>query len=166
MATRPLAVRILEQRKIAHTVHVFDSAVRDAAEVARRTGFPAERVYKTLVVEEDPPKGKPRLIMVPSDRSLDLKAVAAALGLKKARMASHRDAERYTGLQVGGISALALLDRGFGLYIDAACQAQDRVLVSAGQRGMDVELATADLLALTGARPLTGCTLPTSGRTS
>ncbi len=159
MAAKPLAVRLLEQRKVPHELFAFDSAIRSAEEVARVTGMPAAAVYKTLVVEEDPPKGNPRLFMAPSDSALDLKALAAALGLKKLRMASHRDAERHTGLQVGGISALALLGKGFPVYIDAACQDLDFILVSAGQRGLDVRLAVSDLLALTGANPLRGATI-------
>ncbi len=147
---KPLAVRILEQRRIPHEVVSFDAAVRDAVEVARATGHPAASVYKTLVVEEDPPRGKPHLVMAPSDSELNLKALAASLGLKKLRMASHRDAERYTGLQVGGISALALIGKGFSCHIDARCETLEHILVSAGQRGMDVRLAVADLIALTG----------------
>lgn len=149
---------MLEQRKIPHEVFAFDDAIRSAEEVARVTGMPPGHVYKTLVIEEEPPKGKPRLFMVPSDNEVDLKALAAALGVKKVRMASHRDAERYTGLQVGGISALALLGKGFPVLIDARCAGLGQVLVSAGQRGMDVRLAVSDLLALTGARAVDGCT--------
>jgi Cys-tRNA(Pro)/Cys-tRNA(Cys) deacylase len=158
MAAKPLAIRLLEQRKIPHQVFAFDAAIRDAAEVARVTAMPPEAVYKTLVVEEDPPKGKPRLFLVPSDSEVDLKALASALGLKKVRMASHRDAERATGLQVGGISALALTGKGFAVYIDTRAGSLEQILVSACVRGMDVQLAVADLIALTGAVPITGCT--------
>jgi Cys-tRNA(Pro)/Cys-tRNA(Cys) deacylase len=153
---KPLAVRLLEQRKIPHEVFAFDDSIRSAAEVARATGMPPEAVYKTLVLEQDPPRGKPYLVMMPADSEIDLKAFAAALGLKKARMASHRDAERYTGLQVGGISALALLGKGFPVYIGSRAADLGQVLVSAGQRGMDVRLAVPDLVALTGARLLGG----------
>ncbi|MBI5947094.1 MAG: aminoacyl-tRNA deacylase [Chloroflexi bacterium] len=152
MATKPLAVRLLEQRKIAHEVFAFDPAIRDAGEVAAVTGHSPAEVYKTLVVEHDPPKGKPLLVMAPSDTEVDLKVLAAAVGAKKLRMASHRDAEQATGLQVGGISALALLDRRFPAYIDARAVALTHLLVSAGQRGFDVRLSLADLLALTGAQ--------------
>jgi len=153
---KPLVVRMLEQRKVAHEVFAFDATIRDATKVAEQTGMPPETVYKTLVVELDPPKGKPMLVMMPSGAELDLKALAAALGAKKLRMASHADAERHTGLQVGGISALALLGKAFAVYIDGRAEALDQILVSAGQRGYDVRLAVRDLLALTGARPLAG----------
>ena len=154
MASRPLAVRLLEQRGIAHEVFAFDASIRSADDVARATGVPPSAVYKTLVVEQDPPKGKPYLVMMPSVSEIDLKVLAAALGVKKLRMASHRDAERHTGLQVGGISPLALLDRRLPTLIDERALAEDRVLVSAGQRGMDVSISVSDLIALTGARPV------------
>lgn len=151
MRPKPVAVRLLEQRKIAHEIYAFDEGIRSAVMVAEATGVPPHAVYKTLVVERDPPRGKPYLLMMPSDSEVDLKRLAAALGVKKIRMASHRDAERQTGLQVGGISALALLNRGFAAYIDASAQALSDVLVSAGVRGTDVKLSVADLVALTGA---------------
>ncbi len=154
---KPLAIRLLEQRGIAHDVFAFDPAIRDAAEVARVTGMPPAAVYKTLVIEEDPPKGKPRLFLVPSDSEVDLKAFAAGLGLKKAQMAPHRDAERHTGLQVGGISALALTGKGFAVYIDARAASLEQLLVSAGVRGMDVRVGYVDLVAVTSAVTLAGC---------
>jgi Cys-tRNA(Pro)/Cys-tRNA(Cys) deacylase len=147
---------MLEQRKIAHEVFAFDRAIRSAEEVARATGMAPHEVYKTLVVEHDPPKGKPNLVMMPAGSELDLKALAAAIGTKKLRMATHTDAERLTGLQVGGISALALLGKGFPVSIDARATELSHILVSAGQRGLDVRLAVPDLLALTSARPLAG----------
>jgi len=151
-AQKPLAIRMLEQRKIAHTVFVFDDSIRSAAEVARQTGMPPHQVLKTLVVELDPPKAKPYLVMMPSDREIDLKMLARSIGVKSLRMATHADAERHTGLKVGGISALALLGKGFTVLIDERAAALAEVLVSAGQRGYDVRLATKDLLTLTGAK--------------
>ena len=152
--TKPLAVRMLEQRKIAHEVLAFDDAIRSANGVALHTGIAPELVYKTLVLEQDPPKGKPYLLMMPATAEVDLKRTAAALGVKKLRMATHRDAERQTGLQVGGISALALIGRGLPVYIDSAALGHAQILVSAGQRGFDVRLSVKDLLALTGAQPI------------
>lgn len=147
---------MLVQRKIPHELFEFDPSIRSAAEVAQATGVPPNEVYKTLVVEQDPPKGKPYLVMMPADSELNLKALAAAIGVKKLRMASHADAERHTGLQVGGISALALLGRGFPAYIDARATELPKILVSEGQRGFDVRIAVQDLLALTAATPVEG----------
>lgn len=143
---------MLEARGIPHRVVSFDPAIRSAQAVAAATGIAAEAVYKTLVVEEEPPRGKPLLVMVPADDEIDLKALAAALGLKRLRMASHQQAERQTGLKVGGISALALIGKGFRVFIDARAAALPEVTVSAGQRGFDVALTVDDLVALTGAR--------------
>lgn len=151
---KPLAIRMLEQKRIAHVVFTFDDSIRSADGVAAHTGIAPELVYKTLVLEQDPPKGKPYLLMMPATAEVDLKRTAAALGVKKLRMASHRDAERYTGLQVGGISALALPGRGFPVFIEEEALAHPEILVSAGQRGWDVRLAVTDLLALTGAKPV------------
>jgi Cys-tRNA(Pro)/Cys-tRNA(Cys) deacylase len=155
--TKPLAIRMLEQKGIAHEVFQFDDAIRSAQEVARVSGVPPEQVLKTLVVEHDPPAGKPLLVMMPSLLEVDLKVLAGSIGAKKLRMASHRDAERYTGLLVGGISALALRDKGFPVFIEETAELFDEVLVSAGQRGYDVRLALGDLQSLTGARSIRAC---------
>ena len=154
---KPMAVRMLEQKKVPHEVFEFDDAIRSAQEVARVTGMPPEQVLKTLVVEQEPPKGKPFLVMMPSSLEIDLKVLASSLGLKKLAMASHRDAERYTGLQVGGISALALIGKGFGVLVEETATLFDEVLVSAGQRGFDVRIATAALIELTGAISVRAC---------
>lgn len=150
--SKPLAVRVLEQLKIAHEVFAFDAAIRSAEEVARVSGVPPARVLKTLVIEQDLPRGRPYLLMMPSNLEVELRVLAADLGVKKLRMAAHRDAERHTGLQVGGISALALLGKGFAVLIERSALEHHGVLVSAGQRGMDVRMRVADLVAVTGAR--------------
>ncbi|GMV84655.1 MAG: Cys-tRNA(Pro)/Cys-tRNA(Cys) deacylase [Dehalococcoidia bacterium] len=151
---KPLVIRMLEQKRIPHQVFEFDDAIRSAQEVARVTGTPPGQVLKTLVVEQEPPRGKPFLVLMPSPMEIDLKVLAQSLGLKKLRMASHRDAEAQTGLKVGGISALALPGKGFPVLIEETAALSGDVLVSAGQRGWDVRLRMADLLELTGARPV------------
>ncbi|HNO66466.1 MAG TPA: YbaK/EbsC family protein [Tepidiformaceae bacterium] len=156
-AQKPMAIRMLEQKRVPHEVFAFDDAIRSAQEVARVTGIPPGQVLKTLVVEQEPPKGKPFLVMMPAEFEIDLKVLAASLGVKKLGMASHRDAEKYTGLQVGGISALALIGKGFPVLLEETATLFDEVLVSAGQRGYDVRLSVADLVSLTGARPIRAC---------
>lgn len=153
-SAKPLAIRMLERKKIPHEVFEFDSSIRSAQEVARVTGVSPDQVLKTLVVELDPPKGRPYLVMMPSSLEIDLKVLAASLAVKKLHMASHRDAEQHTGLKVGGISALALIGRGFPVLIEESAQLFDEVLVSAGERGYDVRLGLVDLLELAGARPV------------
>lgn len=153
-APKTLAMRRLEAAGIGYDAHAYPSALRDAAEVAAALGVPAAVVFKTLVVVR--PAGRPILAIVAADRQLDLKRLAAALGEKRLQLASHADAERLTGLQVGGISALAVRPGAFDVVIDAAAGAGERMFVSAGQRGLNLALAPADLARATGARWVEG----------
>ena len=151
------SMRLLESRKIAYTAKTYDASgeFHSAPEAAELIGAPADQVYKTLVILREPPKsGKPILVMIPSPREVDLKLLARSLGEKKLRMASQNEAETLTGLQVGGISALALLNRGFEIYIDEPALALDQIHISAGQRGVDLQLAVRDLVALTRAKAI------------
>ena len=146
------AMRVLEGQGAAYDVIAFPDTIHDAQEVAAYAGLPADHVYKTLVARVDNPRARPMLIMVAADRSLDLKKLASVVGEKKAHMATHADAEKLTGLKVGGISALALLNRGFSIYLDAAAEGLDFITVSAGQRGLNLKLSAADLVRITGAQ--------------
>ncbi|RME41928.1 MAG: aminoacyl-tRNA deacylase [Caldilineae bacterium] len=146
------STRLLAKRNIPFQIHSFPDTIHSAVGVAEAVGKPPAMVYKTLVVLRTTPRAKPMLVMVAGDRELNLKKVAAAVGEKKVRMASRREAERLTGLKVGGISALALLNRGFDIFIDRPAQELKTVLVSAGRRGVNVELAVQDLVSVTGAR--------------
>jgi len=152
MAPKPPAARILDQLGITYELVEFDAAVRSASAIADLRGVDGKTVFKTLVVQEEPPGRKPYLVMIPSTKEADLRALARALGVKKVRMASHSEAERLTALQVGGISAIALRGKRWPVYIDEDARLLTEVLVSGGQRGTDVQLAVADLLRATGAR--------------
>lgn len=144
------AMRALDTRKIPYQVFTFSPDIHSAAGVAEAVGLPPLQVYKTLVVLRS--QGKPMLIMIAGDRELDLKRVAKAAGEKKVRMASHKEAEALTGLQVGGISALALLNRPFEVFIDRPATDVSHLLVSAGKRGINLRLAVPDLIRVTRAR--------------
>lgn len=150
MAEKTLAIRFLGGKKVAFEVHEYPASERDAVIVAEEMGVPAEQVFKTLVVLR-PPK-KPMLVMVPADKQLDLKKLAKAVGEKKVKMASHSEAESLTGLQVGGISALALVNKGFAMFLDKSAESFNQIYISAGQRGLDIKLAVKDLVKLTQAR--------------
>lgn len=150
MAEKTLAMKLLEGKKIAYEVHEYPASERDAVIVAQEMGVPARQVFKTLVVLR-PPK-KPMLVMIPADRQLDLKKLAKAVGEKKVKMAGHSEAESLTGLQVGGISALALMNKGFSMFLDKSAESFAQIYVSAGQRGLDIHLAVKDLVKLTRAR--------------
>lgn len=147
---KTLAMKLLEGKKAPYTVLSYPPTLRDAAAIAAELGLPPEQVYKTLVALR-PPR-KPLLVMLPAHRQLDLKKLARALGEKKVALATQREAEALTGLQVGGISALALLNKGFANFIDISAHDQTEIVVSAGERGLQIRLATADLIRLTGAR--------------
>ena len=146
------SIRLLTKQKIDFQVHQFPDTIHDATEVAAYLEKPPQQVYKTLVVLRDRPKTKTMLVMIQASAQLDLKKLAKAIQEKKVRMASHAQAESLTGLKVGGISALALLNKGFDTYIDEAAQALDRILVSAGQRGINLELPQKSLVKITKAR--------------
>ncbi len=146
------AMRVLDARKVHYDVVTFSPEIHSAEGVARVLGLSAQEVYKTLVVLRT--QGKPMLVMIAGDRELDLKRVAAAVGEKKVVMAAHREAEVLTGLQVGGISALALLGRPFDVFIDRPALAWSHIYVSAGRRGVNLRLAVDALIRVTQARPI------------
>ncbi len=153
------SMRLLESRKIPYATTTYDASgeFHSATDAAQLIGAPVESVYKTLVVLREPPKsGKPILVMIASHREVDLKWLAKSVGdvKRKLRMATQREAESLTGLQVGGISALALLSRGFEICIDEPALALDQIHISAGQRGIDLQLAVKDLITLTRAKPV------------
>ena len=147
---RTNSMRLLESRRVPYTAHYFSPDIHSADGVAEALSVPAAQVFKTLVAL--PQRGKPLLAIVPGDRELDLKALAKAAGDKKVHMATQKEAEALTGLQVGGISALALLDKGFRVFLDASAEGFDTILVSAGERGINLQLPVADLVRLTRAR--------------
>ena len=146
--------RLLDSKKITYQLHLYDydAGIESAVQVAEAIGLPAAQVFKTLVALPDQPNRKPMLIIIPGPDTLDLKALAKATNLKKAKMASHAEAESLTGLQTGGISPLALINKGFDVYLSDQAQAFDTIAVSAGQRGANVQLNVKDLVKLTNAR--------------
>jgi len=149
------SMRLLEQQKIAYIAREFPTSIHSADGVADYFELPHEIVYKTLVVLTN--AKKPCLVMVAGNHALNLKALAKTIGQKKAQMAAHKEAERLTGLQTGGISALALSHKNYPVYIDESVLQLEQVLVSAGKRGVNVELAVADLMNITKAKAV-ACT--------
>jgi len=143
--------RMLEAKKVPFKAYELPSEKLGALETARILGVPLELVYKTIVVLREG-KGKPILAVIPGTGEVDLKAMAKALGEKKLRLPSEREAEQLTGLQAGGISPLALINKGFQVVIDAAAQSQVEIHVSGGQRGLNISLPVKALAQLTNAR--------------
>ena len=145
------AVVALERAGVKYTLHEYEhdpAAAAYGTEAVEKLGLDPARVFKTLVASVD---GKLAVALVPVASSLDLKALAAALGGKRAAMAELADAERATGYVAGGISPLGQRKR-LPSVLDASAEDWETVYVSAGRRGLQLELAPADLRRLSGAR--------------
>jgi Cys-tRNA(Pro)/Cys-tRNA(Cys) deacylase len=143
------ATALLKKQKVTHRVHEYRHDPRAESyggEAVEALGIAPERCFKTLVAEVD---GALVVGVVPVTGSLDLKALAAAVGGKRAAMADPAAAERATGYVRGGISPLGQRKR-LPVVLDASAQEHETVYVSAGRRGLEVELTAADLLRLTG----------------
>jgi Cys-tRNA(Pro)/Cys-tRNA(Cys) deacylase len=152
MASRETpATRAARHAGISFAVHEYrhDPSARSyGLEAAEALGLPAARVLKTLVVQLD--GGALAVCCAPVDAEVDLKAVAAAAGAKRAVLAEAADAERATGYVVGGISPLGQR-RQLATIVDASALGNETIFVSAGRRGLEIELAPADLVRLTDA---------------
>ncbi len=153
MTIKTNVTRLLDSRKIQYETNEYDgSTFHSADEVAALIGVAVEHVYKTIVVLREEKGKKPFLVMVAADREIDLRKLAASLGEKKLKVAKHDEAEALTGLQVGGISALALLSKPFEPCLDRTALAHTHIHISGGQRGLDVKIAVPDLIQLTKAK--------------
>jgi len=139
------ATALLVKLGITHAVHAYDHDPRRGGyglEASDALGIPPERVFKTLVAEVD---GVLTVGVVPVAGHLDLKALAAAAGGKKARLADAQAAERASGYVLGGISPLGQRKR-MPVVIDSAALHFDTIFCSGGRRGLEIELAPADLV--------------------
>ena len=144
-ATR--ATKALEQAGVAFTVLTYDydpDAERVGLQAAEAMGEPPERVLKTLMALVD---GKPVCVIVPSDREVSMKKLAAAFGGKAAQMMKPADAERITGYKVGGISPFGQM-KPPRVAIESASMAHDHVTMNGGQRGLQVRLSPRDAAAV------------------
>jgi Cys-tRNA(Pro)/Cys-tRNA(Cys) deacylase len=143
--------RLLQARKIEFTAFELSAEKHGAEETARLLGIDPAIVYKTIVVLREKP-GKAVLAVIPGPHEVDLKLLAAALGEKRMRLPTQREAEQLTGLQAGGISPLALINKGFQVVIDEAARQHGLIHISGGQRGLNIRLPVAALVQLTNAR--------------
>ena len=143
--------RMLDSRKIPYTAYELPPEKLGALETARLLNVEPATVYKTIVVTRDQPK-KPLLVVIPGPNRVDLKMLAASLGEKKVHLSTEREAEELTGLQAGGISPLALRNKGFQVVLDDSAREQAEIHVSGGQRGLNIRLPVEALIRLTNAR--------------
>ena len=149
--------RFLDAHKVSYTAFETPPEKLGALEVAHLLDVEPASVFKTIVVTRDKPK-KPLLVVVPGPSNVDLKLLASALGEKKVHLPTEREAEQLTGLQAGGISPLALINKGFQVVIDSSSQNFTEIHVSGGQRGINIRLSPDDLAKLTNARFIIVCT--------
>ncbi|MCL2652453.1 MAG: Cys-tRNA(Pro) deacylase [Propionibacteriaceae bacterium] len=143
------ALLALDRAQVAYKVHEYEHDPRSdlgfGLEGAAKLGIAPQRIFKTLLASAD---GQLVVGIVPVSGKLDLKALANAVGKKKAGMADPEAAEKATGYVVGGISPLGQ-KRALTTVIDESANAHDTILVSGGRRGLDIELAPGDLGRLT-----------------
>lgn len=156
MASRGTPATVfLARNRVPFVAHEVDEVAGERSlgeSVAAALGWPPERVFKTLVAEVD---GQPVVAIVPVHRQLSLKALAAAAGGKRARMADPADAERRTGYVTGGISPFGQKQR-LPVFLDASAWEHAAVLVSGGRRRLQVEVAPEDLARVVLARCVPG----------
>ena len=142
--------RFLDARNVKYKAHELPHEKLGAVEAAQFMGVAEDQVFKTIVTTRE--KGKPVLTVVPGPRIVDLKLLASFLGEKKMSLPTEREAESLTGLQAGGISPLALINKGFQVVIDSAAQGFEEIYISGGQRGLDIQLRVDDLVKLVNAK--------------
>jgi len=144
------ATALLASQKIPHSVHHYDHDPRQGSyglEASNALGVESERVFKTLVADVD---GALTVGVVPVTCQLDLKALAVAAGGKRAGLADVAAAERATGYVAGGISPLGQRRR-LPVIVDASALGFATIFCSGGRRGLEIELAPADLISAAGA---------------
>lgn len=146
------ALDLLKKARAEHRVHSYEHDPKSASyglEAAEKLGLDPLRVFKTLLASSE--KGELLVAVVPVVGTLDLKALAHAAGVKKCEMADPQAAQRATGYLVGGISPLGQKKR-LRTFIDQSAQQHETMHVSAGRRGLEVELTAAVLATYTQAQ--------------
>ena len=151
MATVNNITRLLDSRNIIYQAYETPPEKLSALDVAQLLAVSPDVVFKTIVVTREKGK-KPILAVIPGPATVDLKLLAASLGEKKVSLPTEREAEQITGLQAGGISPLALINKGFQVVIDSIAQSYSEIHISGGQRGLNIKLSVNDLIKLTSAR--------------
>ncbi len=143
--------RMLDSKKIPYTAFDTPADKLGAVETAAYLRVPPEIVFKTIVVKREKP-GKYVLAVIPGTAEVDLKKLAALVGEKKLVLPTEKEAEQITGLQAGGISPLALLNKGFQVIVDSSVDHLVSLHISGGQRGLNLCLPAKEFLELTKAR--------------
>jgi Cys-tRNA(Pro)/Cys-tRNA(Cys) deacylase len=151
------AVNIAKKAKIAYTLHSYThdpSSASYGEEASEKLGIPASRVFKTLVAQID---GRELVVaVIPVSSMLSMKQIAKAAGSKKAEMANGTDVERSSGYILGGVSPLGQKKR-LRTFIDSSAENFATIFVSAGRRGLEIELSTQDLAKITDGKMVVIC---------
>lgn len=142
---------MLDSNKVPYTAFELPVLKLGAIETSHLLNVPLEQVFKTIVVKREV-KGKPILAVIPGTAEVDLKSLARSLGEKKLHLPTEAEAEKLTGLQAGGISPLALINKGFQVVLDASARNFRDIHISGGQRGLNIRLPVEALIKLTNAR--------------
>ncbi len=145
--------RLLDSRGIKYEAFELPAEKLGAIQTAQLLQVAPEQVYKTIVVKREKPN-RPLLVLVPGTATVDLKLLAKSLGEKKVFLPTESEAETLTGLRAGGISPLALLNKGFQVILDSSAEAYAEIHVSGGRRGLNIKLPVSALVETTHARIL------------
>jgi Cys-tRNA(Pro)/Cys-tRNA(Cys) deacylase len=148
--------RFLDSREINYQVFELPLKKLGAEETAQLLEVDPGIVYKSIVITRRG-IGKPILAVVPGNREVDLKKLAKTIGEKKVSPATQKEAEKLTHLQAGGISPLALINRGFQILIHKSALDEDKIHVSGGELGLNIRLDPQDLIRITGAKAAEIC---------
>jgi len=143
--------RFLDSRKVPYTTFELPREKLGGEETARLLNALPEIVFKSIVILRKR-SGKPILAVVPGNKEVNLKKLAIAIGEKKVSPATQKEAESITRLKAGGISPLALINRGFEIVIHRSVQDHEVVHISGGELGVNIRLSASDLIDLTNAK--------------
>jgi len=147
MTTR--GIQFLKSKKILYQVIKYNHEAKGAEFAAQAVGFPLDQTVKTLVVALD--DNAFALVLMPGDRQLSMKKIAAACGAKRAAMADTVTAQRLTGYLVGGISPFGT-QKHLPVVMEACLQGYDEVMINAGRRGIMVKISPKDIVAVMNAK--------------
>jgi Cys-tRNA(Pro)/Cys-tRNA(Cys) deacylase len=140
-------IRLLESRNARFKALELPEEKLSALETASLLHVSVGNVFKSIVIQSEK-KGKPILAIVPGSMEVDMKKLANLLEQKRLQIPSEREVEQLTGLQVGGISPIALLNKGFDIVLDQTALLVEEIHISGGQRGLTLLINVKDLIAL------------------
>ncbi len=150
MALTNNITRFLDSREVQYHLFNFPPEKLSAVEVAERLNLNPNHVFKSIVLKRQPKK-KLILAVIPGPFEVDLRKVAVWIGEKKVFLPTETEAEELTGFQVGGISPLALYNKGFQVLLDESALKLTDIVISGGQRGFQIQLPVKNLVDITGA---------------